>query len=223
LIKLRPYRRPARYHRFGAPESRPRIDEPAVYIIDYMEFGNPTDRHPEHRNKPLVQAVGTKFFTLIEAEPLPAVRIDILEKVELDPHSKIRRPIPITYDDLTSVARTNLPEAIKRIIIDNERLFVAFFNLSQPVNIRLHALELLPGIGKKTMRHILEERKREPFESFKDIKERTKVDPVKTLTERIISELMGNEKYYLFVKPPRKQPSTLYLGYLERLYYEELL
>ncbi|ABN69878.1 Protein of unknown function DUF655 [Staphylothermus marinus F1] len=192
--------------------------EPYMIVLDFMEFGNPTDRHYEHRNQPVAQGIGTKYFTLLEAVPLPAIRLEIFEKVDLGPHSKVRRPIYIVYDDLTSVARTNLEEAVKRIILENEKYFVEFFNIAEPVNIRLHALELLPGIGKKTMRSILYERERKRFESFKDIRERTKIDPVKVLTERIIDELRGGEKYYLFIKPPERK--GIYLGYLERIYGE---
>ncbi len=202
-----------------APEHRRfQCREPAVYVLDFLEFGNPSDRHIEHRNQPVAQVIGTKYFTLMEVIPLPAIRLEILERVELGPHSKVRKPVRITYDDLTSVARTNLEEAIKRILKENEEAFVRFFNIAEPVNIRLHALELLPGIGKKTMRHILEEREKKMFESFEDIKKRAKIDPVKILAERIITEIMGGEKYYLFIRPPTHE--GLYLGYLERIYGE---
>ncbi|WP_440060275.1 DUF655 domain-containing protein [Thermogladius sp. 4427co] len=191
-----------------------------MYVIDYMETGNPSDRHFEHRNQPLVQGVGVKYFSLLEATPLPAIRIDILEKVELGPHSKVKHIIHITYDDLTSVARANLPEAVKRIVLENEKIFTEFFNIADPINIRLHALELLPGVGKKTMKAILEERELKKFENFADIKERVRIDPVKTLVERIIKEITGSEKYYLFVKPRERGVSEIYLGYLERLHGE---
>ncbi|MET1159375.1 MAG: DUF655 domain-containing protein [Thermoprotei archaeon] len=189
-----------------------------MYIIDFMELGNPGDRHIEHRNQPVAQGIGVKYFTLLEAIPLPAIKLEILERVELGPQSKVRRIVPIKYDDLTSISRTNLPEAIKKILEENEKIFVEFFNIAEPVNIRLHVFELLPGIGKKTMRLILEEREIRKFESFNDIRERIKIDPVKILCERIIKELEGNEKYYIFVRPPDKQ--GIYLGYLEKLYGE---
>ncbi len=195
------------------------VKEPSMIVLDFMEFGNPTDRHFEHRSQPLAQGIGTKYFTLLEAVPLPAIRLEIFEEVELGPHSKVRRPIIITYDDLTSVSRTNLDEAVKKIILKNEKYFVEFFNIAEPVTLRLHALELLPGIGKKTMKMIIYERERKRFESFKDIRERTRIDPVKALTERIINELRGTEKYYLFIKPPHDRQG-IYLGYLERIYGE---
>jgi putative nucleotide binding protein len=194
--------------------------ENSMVVLDYMELGNPSDRHFEHRNQPLVQGVGTKYFTLLEANPLPAVRIDILEKVELGYPSKVKRVMQIYYDDLTSMAKANLPEALKMILNENEKVFVEFFNIADPVNIRLHALELLPGIGKKTMRLILDERATRRFESFEDIRQRIKVEPVKILIERLLKEFVGGEKYYLFLKP--KEKDAIYLRYLERLYGEIL-
>jgi putative nucleotide binding protein len=50
------------------------------------------------------------------------------------------------------------------------------------------------------------------------VKERVGLDPVKALVERVIRELGGGEKYYLFIKP--RDRNALYLGYLERLYGE---
>ncbi|RLG81059.1 MAG: DUF655 domain-containing protein [Thermoprotei archaeon] len=189
-----------------------------MYVIDFMEMGNPSDRHVEHRSNPVAQGIGVKYFTLLEATPLPAIRLEVLERVELGPQSKVRRLMSIKYNDLTSVAKTHLPDAVKKIIEENEKIFVEFFNIGEPVNIRMHVFELLPSIGKKTMRSLVEERNVKRFESFDDIRDRVKIDPVKTLCERILKELEGNEKYYIFVKPPDKQ--GIYLGYLERLYGE---
>ncbi|MBU0962867.1 MAG: DUF655 domain-containing protein, partial [Nanoarchaeota archaeon] len=65
---------------------------------------------------------------------------------------------------------------------------------------RRHQLELLPGMGKKHMQEIIDEREKEPFKSFKDIKERVKLipDPEKAVIKRIIEELEGQEKINLF-------------------------
>ena len=209
--RIRDRRNSRRYER-RAPR------EPGMYVLDFMEMGNPSDRHIEHRTNPVAQGIGIKYFTLLEAMPYPMVRLEILEKVLFGPESKVRKITPIDYDDLTSVARANLREAVKKIISDNESVFVKFFNIAEPVNIRMHVFELFPGIGKKTVRALLEEREVREFESFEDIRNRVKIDPVKTLCERIIKELEGNEKYYVFVRPPRGQ--GIYLGYLEKLYGE---
>jgi putative nucleotide binding protein len=83
----------------------------------------------------------------------------------------------------------------------NETKFVEFFNKSAPLTTRMHQIELLPGVGKKHMWEIIEERKDKPFESFADIKKRVKLmpDPAKAVAKRILAEIEGKEKHRLFV------------------------
>jgi len=65
----------------------------------------------------------------------------------------------------------------------------------------MHALELLPGIGKKSMWHIIDTREKKPFESFSDIQARAGIpDPVKTIVRRIVEEVTGESKYRLFIR-----------------------
>ncbi len=201
---------------------REEFRENAVYILDYMPYGNPLDRYREYRAKPVAQAIGVNHFTLLEVEPYPGVELLVGERIDLGRESKVRRVIGrISYEDLTSTARDNLEGVVKNIVLENERVFVEFFNKAGPINIRLHSLELLPGVGKKTMKLILEERKRKPFKSLQEIQERVKLsEPAKTVVDRILIELRGEDKYYLFVKPSRRvleSGGVVYLGYLEKL------
>jgi putative nucleotide binding protein len=63
----------------------------------------------------------------------------------------------------------------------------------------------LPGIGKKHVIDIMDERRRKPFESFADIIQRAKLThPDKIVIKRIIQELGGNEKYYVFTPQKKK-------------------
>jgi putative nucleotide binding protein len=65
----------------------------------------------------------------------------------------------------------------------------------------MHALELLPGIGKKSMWQIIDTRENKPFDSFTDIQSRTGIsDPTKIIVRRIIEELTGESKYRLFIR-----------------------
>jgi putative nucleotide binding protein len=107
----------------------------------------------------------------------------------------------ISYDELTATAKAELPYVVEEIVKNNEERFVKFFNLAPPVTNRLHSLELLPGIGKKHMWEILEARKKEPFKSFEELKERVKglPDPTKMISKRVVDEIMGKDRYKLFV------------------------
>jgi len=195
--------------------------EDYAYILDYLPSGNPIDVHTEHRNKPIAQAVGEDYFMLLELAPKRGVNLTPGERVYIGRGFRDKIAFiycRIDYNALTSFAKDMLPQIVEKIVTEREKVFVEIFNIAQPITIKLHALELIPTIGKKHLRIILEERRKKPFESYKDLVERGKIsNPVKLLTERILKELMGREKYYLFVKPISTS-GTIYLGYLPRMY-----
>ena len=107
----------------------------------------------------------------------------------------------MSIEKLTKTGTSELEFVIKDLVKKNENKFVDYFNKSRPLTTRMHQLELLPGLGKKHMWQILEERKEKPFESFKEIKKRIKLmpDPEKIIIKRIISEIKGKEKHRVFV------------------------
>jgi len=185
--------------------------EEYAYVLDYLPYGRADDRRPIYQRKPIVQAVGEEFFTLLELTPKRNVNLSPHERVYIGKgeRAKIdhveRR---ISYEELTSVAKSELPAVIEKIVEENEKKFVDFFNNAQPISTRLHQLKLIPGIGSKTMWNILEEREKKPFEDFKDLAERGKLhEPKKAVVSRIISELKGEDKYRLFTRPPTPEPS----------------
>ena len=212
------------------PHKRPDrrvVREDYAVVLDFMPEGNPMDRHhPSHRTRPIAQGVGDKFFTLLEFHPKPNIILQQGEKVcisfrfrELRDKVEYVWGEPLTYDDLSAVAKSYLPEAIKRIVKEREKVFVTFFNIAAPLTIKLHSLELIPGIGKKTMWIIIEERKKRKFESFEDLRERGKVpDPITAIAERILREIRGEERYYLFLDPPPNVTGAVKLGYLEKIF-----
>jgi len=106
------------------------------------------------------------------------------------------------YDRLTQTAQFHLEQLVKDIVVAQEQQFVIFFNSAQPINTRRHQIELIPGIGKKHMWQIIEEREKKPFESFADIKRRVKLlpDPEKAIVKRILLEMKGEDKYLLFAR-----------------------
>jgi putative nucleotide binding protein len=88
---------------------------------------------------------------------------------------------------------------IESVVGANEERFVKFFNTAGPITTRLHQLQILPGIGKKTMWEILEERKKKPFSSFNDLADRVRIqDPKKIVVKRVLMELQGEDKYQVF-------------------------
>ncbi len=139
----------------------------------------------------------------------------IAEEKGLSPAILIVPPVPLKYEDLTDIAKNNLLEAVKMIIKSDERIYVEFFNIAEAVNIRLHALELFKGVGKKTLANFLERRKQKPFESFEEVKKVLKIDPAEALAEKIVEEIKREAKYYVFIEP--SDPEAQYLGYLDKV------
>ena len=177
-----------------------------MVVLDYLPLGKPNDP----RGTPIVQGVGTQYFALLEATPKPGAKILPLDTVFIGKDNRDKISVVkgrIRYDELTSIAKDNLPRAIRKIVEEQKDRFLNFFNKTGPITIRLHSLELLPGIGKKQLIKILDEREKQPFKDFKDLKERTKLlgDPIDMIVNRIIQEIRGECKYYLFARPPARE------------------
>jgi len=180
----------------------PRLYEEYAYVLDYLQFGRPATDKSRHLALPTVQVIGETYFTLLEAEVRTSSQINLHERVYIgkDRREKINRIIGrVGYSDLTANAKAEALPVLEELIANQETRFVTFFNNSQAITPRMHALELLPGIGKKSMWQIINAREKKPFASFKDIQDRTSVgDPIKTIAKRVLDELTGGEKYRIF-------------------------
>ncbi|MEM2341768.1 MAG: DUF655 domain-containing protein [Candidatus Bathyarchaeia archaeon] len=179
------------------------IYEEYAYVVDYLPYGKPGLRL-KHRAGAVVQLVGEEYFTLLEAVVKEGVVLKPSDRVYIGKNSR-REVLYIIgrarYDDLTANAKMELENVIEKIVLNREAYFVGFFNTAKPVTPRMHALELIPGIGKKYMWKILDEREKKPFESFQDLQKRVNLpNPAKLITKRIIEELTGESKYRLFTR-----------------------
>jgi putative nucleotide binding protein len=185
-------------------QRRENLEEYAI-VLDYL----PTGRSSSVRSEPVVQMIGEEKFTVLEAVP-KSPDIKIGERVYIGKGDRDKIAIikgRLTYNDLTEVAKSELMTSVSNIIKGNEKKFVEIFNNAGPLNIRMHSLELLPGIGKKHLTAILEARDEKPFESFRDIVNRVSLlqDPVKLLAERVVLELKGESRFYILTKPPARE------------------
>jgi len=181
-----------------------KMRETYARVLDYLPYGHPDDPRPVYQKKPLVQVVGEDKFVLMELSPkknkIPALyeRVYIGEGEREVIDHVIRRT---RYKELTPTAKVELPYVLEMIIKEDEKRFIQAFNEAKPITTRLHTLDLLPGIGKKLMWAVLEERKKGPFSNFEDLTKRVKGlhHPEKILAKRIEEEIVNeNTKYKLF-------------------------
>lgn len=179
--------------------------EERAYVLDFLPHGRGRTR-PGYRAGALVQIVGATFFTLLEAIVKAGHILKPHDKVYVgkDKRNEITYIIGrINYEELTANAKMEIPSIIEEIILSNENRFINFFNTAQAITPRMHAMELVPGIGKKYMWQIINERERTPFNSFKNLQERTNMpDPSKLIAKRVVEELAGESKYRLFTRAP---------------------
>ncbi len=174
--------------------------EEYAIVLDYLPNGYPLEK----RMIPIVQAIGKKNLTLLELVPRKGVSLNIGEEVYIgnDKRDKIYYILGrLSKEKVTESAKNQIQEFIGKTIKENEKKFVDFFNKSDAINKRLHQIELLPGFGKKHMQEILKEREKKEFESFEELKKRITnlPDPEKSIERRILNELIGEERYNLFV------------------------
>ena len=186
-----------------------------VRILDFLPKGK--SEMPPHKRKPVAQAVGENHFSLLEIIPKDNILLASGERVYIGEGSRdkvdhIERRIK--YEWLTPTAKDELPEILKNIVVAREAEYVHFYNTSGSISTRQHKLECLPKIGRSHRQDILEQREIQPFTSFEDMMTREKIvnnpdgtqkkvhmgipDPARVIVDKIIEELKGESKYYLF-------------------------
>jgi putative nucleotide binding protein len=139
--------------------------EDYAIVLDYLPNGYPLGG----RMTPIAQAIGEKNLALLELVPRRGVSLEVKEKVYIGPDKRDKIYYisgRLSRDKITETAKIQLQEFIDKLVAEQEKKFVDFFNNAQPISMRLHQIELLPGFGKKHMQEILTEREKKPFKSF---------------------------------------------------------
>lgn len=182
-----------------------RVKEDKAVVLDCLKQGYPEDSRPFHQREPVVQAIGKEHFVLLELVPQPNISIKSLDEVYVGEGERkeiayIKGLLP--FENLTQTAKSELPFVVEKVVTDNEARFVQFFNTCGPISLRAHQLELLPGVGKRHTKELLEAREETPFESFEDIKVRVSAmpNPKKAIISRILLELEDGDRHKLFVR-----------------------
>ncbi|MFQ5573976.1 MAG: DUF655 domain-containing protein [Nitrosopumilaceae archaeon] len=180
----------------------PRKYEEYAYVLDFNARGKSTT--VRGREGIIITAIGEDRLTLLEILGTPNSTFEVGEKIFIgkEGRTKVLSVLgKMSYDRISSSAQTELPGVVEKIVTENEKRFVDYLNNAQPLTPRIHALELIPGIGKTYMKSMLEERDKKKFENFADLQERIGFkEPVKQISKRIMEEITGETRMNLFVK-----------------------
>ncbi len=147
--------------------------------------------------------VGEEHFKLLRVQLANDVVINGLDRVSLETGMRrkvVRILTTIKYGELLDESMEMLENAVKKIVLMREPEWVEFLNKAGLLTHKVHTLELLPGISRKKVALILEERDSRPFTSFKDFKERVGVDPLDSISKKIVEEMRGEAKKYIFLE-----------------------
>ncbi len=180
----------------------PRKYEEYAYVLDFTPRGK--SQTVRGREGIIVTAIGEDRLTLLEILGIENSTFDVGERIYIgrEGRTKVQSVLgKMDYEKISSSAQTELPAVIEKIVTDNESRFVEYLNNARPLTPRIHALELIPGIGKTYMKTMLEEREKKKFESYDDLQERVGFkEPIKHISQRILDEITGESRMNLFVK-----------------------
>lgn len=175
-------------------------------VLDFLPQG-----HREmSRSQPVAHVLGDKYFSLLEVIVREGVNLKPEDRVYIgdEKREKVKYIVGrIEVSKLTIAAKEELTFAIENIIEKTPERFLDFLNKSGPITTRMHSLELLPGLGKKHLWAVIDERKKKLFESLADFKKRVTLipDPKKMFIRRILDELEDKDKYHIFVLKPKEE------------------
>ncbi len=189
-------------HFSQAEHSHPRKYEEYAYVLDFTPRGKSIT--VRGREGVIIQAIGEERLTLLELLGIPNATVEIGERLYIgrETREKVSSVLGrLEYNDISQSAKNELANIIEKVVIANEKRFVNYINNAQPITPRIHALELIPGIGKTYMMTIIKERDKKKFETFSDLQNRVGLrDPAKLVAKRIIEEIMGQARMNLFVR-----------------------
>jgi len=181
----------------------------SAVVLDFLPHGRSDDDRPQYQKSPIAQGLGVEDFGLYELILADNESLVIGDVVPIDPMAEgIERVRRSEFDDLSGGARSEVEHVVRERLEANEDRLLEFYNEAGPITLRLHQLNLLPGIGDKLRDDILDARKRRPFESLEDLEERISGlhRPKEIVVERIMEELRDEDvKYKLFARTERAE------------------
>jgi putative nucleotide binding protein len=178
--------------------------EDYAYVLDVLTEGRP-DSKRRFRREPVIYGLGIEEFKIFDMKPVPEAAINIGDRCYIGKETEERTQIDhvrarVNYKELTHTAQSELVFVLDEIVRENEEKFIQFYNHAGPISRRYHSLELIPGLGKKTMNLIVKNR---PYISFREMEEKIPNfrNPEKYISHRIENEIKEtDQKYCLFVR-----------------------
>ena len=157
-----------------AAESGPLDEETHARVLDHQPSG-------------MIQGISEKGLYLIRIRSpagstthLPSTVLE-LETVNVLGMTRHR--------DLSMMAQSELQEVVKGILTDHPEVCLSFYNRAGNLTLKMHAFQLLPGIGKSKAISMVEIRGRTGWETIDSLDEVCQIDAADLLANRLCQEI----------------------------------
>ncbi len=95
----------------------------------------------------------------------------------------------LRFRDLSGDAGAELLDAVKASILQNPDAHLGFFNRANNISLKMHAFQLLPGVGSSTAQSWVQIRGANGWVDLAEVGEKLGVDAVELLAERYVKEM----------------------------------
>ena len=93
------------------------------------------------------------------------------------------------HRDLSVMAQSELQAVVKEILTDHQDVCLSFYNRAGNLTLKMHAFQLLPGIGKSKAISMVEIRGRTGWETIASLDEACQIDAADLLANRLCQEI----------------------------------
>ena len=135
-----------------------------------------------------VHAISEPSLYLVRARVIDKAGISggsrlIIEENKVGPLSLLR------YRDLSTNSEDIILDELIGAIKDNSEIHLGFYNRANNISLKVHAFQLLPGIGKSKAQKMVQSRGMAGWMEFSEVDEACEIDSVRLLAERYLIEI----------------------------------
>ena len=163
----------------GDPAAGPFASETHIRVLDVMER-RPSGWEIHAISEPGLHIVRARLNDGFTSESGDYIALD---SGKAGPLSSLR------FQDLTAEGNSVLQESVIESIKVNPDPHLGFYNRANNISLKVHAFQLLPGVGSSTARSWVEIRGPNGWVDLDEVSQKLDIDAVELLAERYVSEM----------------------------------
>ena len=173
---------------------QPRRNGPARDDVDPLE-NEEWARVLDHSGSGVMFALTENRLHLVRLRERPGVaNQDVVARVyfgaDLSKREIVAEPLGLTrFRDMPNRAQSDIAEVIAEVIKDLPEAYLSFYNRAGNLSLKMHAFELLQGVGPRKAREMVEARGRKGWSDLAALDEACGINSAELLAERMAEEI----------------------------------